>query len=807
MHVHSLGHMEGSGMRPSEYARILLALAAMACFGTVSAESFSLSQLGPEFKGEAVGDRAQSVSLSANGQRLVLGALNNDDNGADAGHTRVFEWTGASLEQLGSAIEGEAAGDHSGHVVALSGDGARLAIGARNNDGGGADSGHVRVFEWTGAVWAQLGSDIDGDPGDQLGRSVDLSHDGSRLAVGSRYSDGNGVDSGQAQVYEWSGADWEQVGSAIVGESSGDELTEVALSDDGGRLAAGAYLNDGNGEDSGHTRMFEWSGLTWDQLGSDIDGENPGDNSGNSVALSSDGSRVAIGERFNADNGAEAGQVRVFEWSGSAWLQLGKDIEGEAAGDRLTAVSLSSDGALLVVGASLNDSNGTDSGQVRVFKWSGATWHQVGPGLLGENSGDEFGRRVAISGNGERIAAGAPSNDGNGEDSGHARVFSLFDITRPVFRDGFEQPLNTVTKVDDGGDVGEYTSATIGLDGLPVVSYYDRINDALKVTKCNDPMCAGNDESISFVDDPANNVGQHTSLAIGTDGNPVISYFDVTTETIRVAKCNDAACAGSDETITDLAVPGFRSSIAIGSDGYPVISYFDRNTLGLSVIKCNDMACTGNDKTISVVDDPGDEVGQYNALVIGLDAMPMIAYNNSDSGTLMFVKCNDSACAGSDETPVSLDGPTGVINGMEHISMALDSSGLPVVSYYPGDGVLKIAKCNDSACTGGDESVSIVDIGTGSVGSHTALAISSDDLPIIAYQDISNLALKVAMCNDPACTGGDEQISTVDNTQGWTGTENSILIGADGLPLVLYHSQTAWGLWALRCGLESCMPY
>ena len=68
----------------------------------------------------------------------------------------------------------------------------------------GIDSGHVRVFEYSGTDWAQLGGDVDGEAaGDRSGRSVALSADGTRLAVGAYVNSGvNGDSSGHARVYD-----------------------------------------------------------------------------------------------------------------------------------------------------------------------------------------------------------------------------------------------------------------------------------------------------------------------------------------------------------------------------------------------------------------------------------------------------------------------------------------------------------------------------------------------------------------------------------------------------------------------------
>lgn len=90
-------------------------------------------------------------------------------------------------------MEGEAAGDWFGGSVSLSSDGNRLAVGSRWNDGNGHIAGRVRVFDWLESTWIQLGSDLDGEAaGDEFGWSVSLSAEGNRLAVGATQNGGDG---------------------------------------------------------------------------------------------------------------------------------------------------------------------------------------------------------------------------------------------------------------------------------------------------------------------------------------------------------------------------------------------------------------------------------------------------------------------------------------------------------------------------------------------------------------------------------------------------------------------------------------
>ena len=103
----------------------------------------------------------------------------------------------------------------------------------------------------------------------------------------------------------------------------------------GDRVAIGAPLNDGNGADAGHVRIYQYTNNAWTQLGTDINDEAVGDKTGVSVSMNSAGDRVAIG--VESGGASTAGQVRVYQYTNNAWTQLGVDIDGEATDDKFGA--------------------------------------------------------------------------------------------------------------------------------------------------------------------------------------------------------------------------------------------------------------------------------------------------------------------------------------------------------------------------------------------------------------------------------------------------------------------------------------
>jgi hypothetical protein len=417
-------------------------------------------QLGSSIDGEASGDLSgYSVSINAVGDRMVVGAPTNDGtSGTDRGSVRVYELTNGSWIQLGGDIDGEASGDWSGYSVSINDVGNRVIIGAYLNDNtSGTNSGHVRVYELIDDVWTQLGVDINGEgSGDFSGWSVSMNADGNRIAVGAILNNStlNFTDNGHVRIYEWNGSSWNQLGLDINGVNSSEASIvwagansgwSISMNADGDRVAIGAVYNDGiNGFNSGNVRIFQWDGSSWTQLGQEIDGEAADDNSGFSVSINAAGNRVAIGTPFNdGAGGYDNGHVRIFQFNGSSWDQMGSDIDGRAESDYSGwSVSLNANGNRVAIGATIyNEGGDRPGGYVRVYEFIDGDWQKLDIDIEAESLSDENGFSVSLNASGDRVAIGAPYNDGvNGADSGSVRVFEYTPTPFSTSSDDVEWP-------------------------------------------------------------------------------------------------------------------------------------------------------------------------------------------------------------------------------------------------------------------------------------------------------------------------------------------------------------------------------
>lgn len=334
-----------------------------------------------------------------------------------------FQPAFAQFNQIGAQLDGNSPNDNFGWSVAMDQSGKTIAVGAPLFD---SDFGQVRVYHEFGGVWTQLGNDIDGtEIGQQFGFSLSLSADGKTLALGGLSGSPNTL-GGHARVYKLLGGQWVQQGATLLADANGDQFGfSLDLSGNGNRLVVGARNNNGNGSEAGHVRVFELQNNAWVQLGDDLEGDMADDRLGTSVSINADGTIIAASTPQNDAGGTNAGQVRVWQWQTDNWVQLGSDILGFGPAELFgSSIALSDDGLSFVAAAPGHD-HGNGFGSVRVYTFDNSSWTQVGNDMRGSSITEAFGQAVGINGDGDRVAIGTQSADDIATSSGRVDVFSL----------------------------------------------------------------------------------------------------------------------------------------------------------------------------------------------------------------------------------------------------------------------------------------------------------------------------------------------------------------------------------------------
>jgi len=311
-----------------------------------------------------------------------------------------------------------------------------------------------------------------------FGFSISISGDGNRIVSGAPYSTSAGNIGGQkglVEVYDWNGSAWSIKGSTIFGTTNDQYGFSVALSRDGTMwIAGGRYITDPSrsGYRTGGARVYEWNGFTndWVQVGQTLYGENIDDRFGENVAISADGTRIAIGAPYNSSSGTRAGHVQIYKPVNSNWTQRAKLTANDALVFDLFGGGVSIDGYTMVIGARLDDDDGNNSGSAYVFtRGSTFNWTQIAKLTASDGAADDyFGRSVSIDG--DTIVIGSPYEDVYGSNSGAAYVYTR--NTAGSLTSGWTQRAK-LTASD--GAAGDYFGHSVSIDGDTIVigAWYD----------------------------------------------------------------------------------------------------------------------------------------------------------------------------------------------------------------------------------------------------------------------------------------------------------------------------------------------
>ncbi len=406
--------------------------------------------------------------------------------GTNCADSNIITVSGSLAEAVGyiKASNTEAF-DNFGYLVALSSDGNTLAVGAVSEDSNAAiingnqannsliSSGAVYVFvRNSNNTWEQQAyvKPSNPDSNDRFGESLAISNDGSTLVVGSPDEDSNAhtiggnqtdnsaINSGAAYVFIRNGTTWSQQAYIKASNSeAGDEFAaQVAISGDGNTLAVasrfedsaatgiGGSQTDNTSPNSGAVYVFTRSASAWSQqayikaatvsnnlnFGSATSPDVGSNNQrvGRTLALSNDGTYLAVGAALDDSTQGNSGAVYIFLRQSNLWSQQAfiKAAVIDIADNFGVSVALSADGATLAVGASQESSNAkgingdatnnssNNSGAAYIFTRIGTTWTQQAYIKASDTlQNDLFGTSVVLSADGNTLAVGATGEDGD----------------------------------------------------------------------------------------------------------------------------------------------------------------------------------------------------------------------------------------------------------------------------------------------------------------------------------------------------------------------------------------------------------
>lgn len=295
-------------------------------------------------------------SVGISGNTAIVGAIFNDHNGANSGAAYLFDMTtGVQVAKL-TPTDGEA-GDHFGASVGISGN--RAIVGAYYDDDNGTNSGAAYLFDiTTGEQVAKLASN-DGTAGDLFGASVAIS--GNVAIVGAPYDDDNGFLSGSAYLFDaTSGAQL-----AKLTADDGGELDHFGLRVDinSNMAIVGMPFDDDNGTDSGAAYLFDIVTGTQVAKLTSTDGE-AYDSFGYAVGIS--GNKAIVGAHGDDDHGDRSGSAYLFDASTGGQIAKLVPIDEAAIGLFGTSVSIHGNIAIAGALYGGNN-NGPNSGAVYLF--------------------------------------------------------------------------------------------------------------------------------------------------------------------------------------------------------------------------------------------------------------------------------------------------------------------------------------------------------------------------------------------------------------------------------------------------------
>jgi len=471
----------------------------------------------------------KSVALSNNGLVLTVGAYYEDTAGTNAGKVYTYKrptvndvWT--EVNQLTASNAG--AGDYFGSSTALSGDGLVLVVGANGEDDASGDAGKVYTYKRATIddAWVEVNqlTASDAQDSDYFGVSVSINADGAILVVGAKNKDVAGTNTGK--VYEYRIGDLviadittsntnneviidafedndlhllmtlEDTKDRCISIPNNQHLDIVAVNDPYNNIIT---VNTDIDINTGMNVMADGvnqslTNVTFKEVDFNTITEisqlyaldtSTNDQYGSAVSITNDGLIMLVGAYGNDSIDNDTGKVYEYQRKSiyDSWVEVNQLTASDAtAGDYFgTSVSISNDGLVLIVGASYEDTAGSNAGKVYTYKRATVNdvWTEVNQLTASDaQDNDNFGRRLSLSSDGLVLVVGAYLQDTAATDAG-----KVYTYKRSTIDDTWTE-VNQLTASDAAASDGFGHGLTLANNGLlMIVGAYNEGSGAGKV--------------------------------------------------------------------------------------------------------------------------------------------------------------------------------------------------------------------------------------------------------------------------------------------------------------------------------------
>jgi hypothetical protein len=352
------------------------------------------------------------------------------------------------------------------------------------------------------------------------------------------------------------------------------------------------------------------------------------------------------------------------------------------------------------------------------------------------------------------------------------------------------------------------TAQTLDTNGFPVVvgqGFVIGQGNGLVLIHCHDVLCSGYDANLIF---PGTLSSTKPSIAINADGYPIMAFDDGSS--LGVLNCLNPGCTQHQgrrlDTTSSLSAKGVRpTSIAIGADGFPLVSYVLKDGAA-RVVHCASVDCLTGSPVIT--DLSANTLGSApkvdTSVAIGPDGLGLIALGGN---ALVVAHCLDLSCTSTSVTLPCFGlncSPTGIAVPDDSVALTFGVDGLPLIGYRSGGNLpaARLIHCTQAQCVGETGGGATVDSATGDQGEYSWVTVEPNGHALMTYRDTTNSLLRAAYCLDLACSTFN--LATIDTSATEFG---SVVIGVDGWPLVVAGNSTTHSLKAFHCSNMFCLPY